>query len=174
MNTEVKFEKDFYLDTITDHPFTMPVQAAEEGNENRLLYKLTHSTSLESLTTGRTVYWKAYLRELNLWGHKHMAHFLGANRMPHNGYLAMMYRYGIFAAVPYILMVLFNLWFAFRYFRRHLFGDEYAFFVLADMLCCFLLLFVENLELPFGWVCWYGMYVVMGIYFDDEKARETD
>ncbi len=174
LNTEVKFEKDFYLDTITDHPFTMPVQAAEEGNENRLLYKLTHSTSLESLTTGRTVYWKAYLRELNLWGHKHMAHFLGANRMPHNGYLAMMYRYGIFAAVPYILMVLFNLWFAFRYFRRHLFGDEYAFFVLADMLCCFLLLFVENLELPFGWVCWYGMYVVMGIYFDDEKARETD
>lgn len=173
LDREVKFEKDFYLDTVTEHPFLLTVQAAEEGNENRLWYKLKHSTSLEALTTGRTLYWKAHLRELNLWGHKNKAHFLGANRMPHNGYIAMMYRYGIFAAVPYVLMVLFNLWFACRYFRRHLLEQKHAFFVLADMMCCFLLLFVENLELPFGWVCWYGMYIVMGVYFDEEQSREA-
>ena len=93
--------------------------------------------------------------------------------MPHNGYIAMMYRYGIFAAVPYVLMVLWNLWYACRYFRRHWRRNGYAFFVLADMMSCFLLLLVENLELPFGWVCWYGMYIVMGVYFDDEKSREA-
>lgn len=173
VDAEIKFQNDFYPETVTENPFLMTVRAAEEGNENRLLYKLKNSTSLEAFTTGRTLYWKAYLRELNLWGHKNKAHFLGANRMPHNGYIAMMYRYGIFAAVPYVLMVLWNLWYACRYFRRHWRRNGYAFFVLADMMSCFLLLLVENLELPFGWVCWYGMYIVMGVYFDDEKSREA-
>lgn len=174
LGTEIKFEKDFYLDTVTEHPFTLTVQAAEEGNENRILYKLKTSTSLETLTSGRTLYWKAYLRDMNLWGHRSKAYLLGAYRMPHNGYIAIMYRYGIFAVIPYILMVLYNLCYAVRYFWRHLYEDKkYSFFVLAVMLCCVFLLFVENLELPLGWLCWYGMYIIMGVYFDDEKKVES-
>lgn len=91
--------------------------------------------------------------------------------MPHNGFIQILYRYGIFAIVPYLLMVLFNSWFAIRYFRRNLFEKKYAFFVLSNMVCCNMLLLVENLERPFVWICWYGMYVVMGVYFDDEKGK---
>lgn len=171
VGAEIKLERDFYPDTVTDHPFLLTVQAAEEGAENRLLYKLQTSFSLEALTSGRTLYWKAYLRELNLWGHKGNARFWGGGHMPHNGFIQILYRYGIFAIVPYLLMVLFNSWFAIRYFRRNLFEKKYAFFVLSNMVCCNMLLLVENLERPFVWICWYGMYVVMGVYFDDEKGN---
>lgn len=174
LNTEVKFEKDFYMDTVTEHPFMLDVQAAEPGNDNRILYKLKTSVSLETLTSGRTLYWKAYLRELNLFGHYYNANFWGTGHMPHNGFIALMYRYGIFAAVPYILMVIYNLIYAVKYFWKYIYDDKkYAFFILSDMLCCSFLLLVENLELPLGWVCWYGMYIMMGVYFDDEKEERV-
>lgn len=177
INMEIKFEDDFYQESVTDHPFLLTVQAAEAGNGNRILYKLKTSTTLEMLTSGRTLYWKAYLRDMNLWGHKSNAYFLGATRLPHNGLIAMTYRYGIFAAVPYLLMLLMSYRYAARYCLRCRSEKKYAFFVLADMLACGVLLLIENLEQPFGWVCWYGMYFVMGIYFDgetDENGRAEE
>ncbi len=174
IDSEVKFKGDYYQDTVTENPFMITIQAAEGNYSNRILYKIKTITSLETLTTGRTLFWKAYLREMNLWGHKGNAKFMGGAHMPHNGFLAIAYRYGIFAIVPYILLVLYNIWYAWRYFKRHLLEKKYTFFVLTNALCCTLLLFVENLELSFGWVCWYSMYIAMGIYFDDEKAVESD
>ena len=83
-----------------------------------------------------------------------------------------MYRYGIFALVPYVMMILYNLIYAVRYFWENMYDDrKYAFFILADMLCCIWLLVMENLELPFGWICWYGMYLIMGVYFDGGKKE---
>lgn len=169
INAEIKFEGDTYLDTVTEHPFTLNVQASEQPTVNRILYKLQTFTGLESLTTGRTLFWKAHLRKLNLWGHRRSAYFLGSYRLPHSGFISMLYWYGIFAVIPYLLMLLYSFLYTCRYVRRHLFEHKYAFFVLADMLSCYLLLLVENLERPFVLVCWYSLYVVMGVFFDDEK-----
>lgn len=175
VNAEIKFERDLYLDTVTEHPFTLTVRASvQQETIDRIFYKLKKVTSLETLTTGRTLYWKAYARQINLWGHKGNAVFMGASHKAHNGLLDIMHRYGIFAAVPYILMLLFNLWYAWRYFRRHLSENKYAYFVLAGMCCCNLILLVENLEMPFCWVYWYVLYIGMGVYFDDEKLTEYD
>lgn len=169
VNAEVKFTNDRYQDTVTDHPFLITVKASEGITANRILYKLKTSASLEELTTGRTLFWKAYLRELNLWGHKKHAEFMGSTHMPHNGFVAIMYWYGIFAIVPYLVMVCYQLWYAVRYFKRHIREKTYSFFVLSNAVACTLLLFVENVEIPFGWLCWYCMYLVMGLYFDDEQ-----
>ena len=166
LNTEIKFEQDLYLDTVTEHPFMITVKAEENGTTNRILYKLKTSYSLEELTTRRTLYWKAYLRDMNLWGHKRYAQFWGEGHMAHNGLLAIMHRYGVFAGIPYILMLLFNMGYAWRGFRKHLFEERYAYFILVDMICCYALLLVENLELPFCWLYWYSLYIVMGIYFE--------
>ena len=172
LHTEIKFSNDFYMDTATDHPFLLNVSAAEPGNNNRILYKLKTSVSLETLTSGRTLYWKAYLRDMNLFGHYYNATFWGGGHKPHNGYIAIMYRYGIFALVPYVMMILYNLIYAVRYFWENMYDDrKYAFFILANMLCCIWLLVMENLELPFGWICWYGMYLIMGVYFDGGKKE---
>ena len=161
-----------YVEPVTDHPFILTVQAEELKATNRILDKLEKITSLENLTTGRTLFWKAYLRELNLWGHKNYARFWGAKHMPHNGLIAIMYRYGIFSAVPYLLMLLYGFCYAWRYFRRHLSEDKYSYFVMANTISCYLLILVENIELPFCWVWWYALYVVMGIYFDDGQSAE--
>lgn len=119
LNTEIKFKNDFYVDTVVENPWIITAHAAEAGNENRILYKLKNATTLETITSGRTLYWKAYLRQLNLFGHRGKAFLLGKHRKPHNAYIEMMYRYGIFALVPYILMLIYNFCFAFRYFKRH-------------------------------------------------------
>ena len=171
VNAEIKFEKDFYPDTATDSPFTLVVQAAEEEEDgNRILEKLK-SASLEQFTSGRTLYWKTYVRELNLWGHEKKARLLGGPRLAHNGFLLVMYRYGIFTVVPYTLMVVYSLLYAFRYTRRYFQKRKYALFVSVNMLICFLLLFVENAEdMAFFWVCWYSMYLMMGICFDGGTA----
>lgn len=173
LNAEIKFEKDLYLDAVTEHPFMITVKAEENRMENRILYKLKTSHSLEELTTRRTLYWKAYLREMNLWGHKGYAKFWGESHMSHNGLLAIMHRYGVFAGIPYVLMLIFNMGYAWRCFKKHLFKERYAYFILVDMICCYALLFVENLELPFCWLYWYSLYIVMGIYFEGEKVTES-
>lgn len=93
--------------------------------------------------------------------------------MSHNGLLAIMHRYGVFAGIPYVLMLIFNMGYAWRCFKKHLFKERYAYFILVDMICCYALLFVENLELPFCWLYWYSLYIVMGIYFEGEKVTES-
>lgn len=173
LNTEIKFVDDFYLDSVEEHPFVVDVRAAEPGNENRLLYKLKKSASVEELLSGRTLYWKAHIRDLNLWGHEKRARFWGSRRFPHNGVIAMMHRYGIFAAVPYILLVIYFIGYSYRYFKRHLWENKYAFFVLANMIGCMALMLVENQELPFSWIFWYSMYIVIGVLFDDERAIKS-
>lgn len=174
LNLEIKYQNDFYIDTVTEHPFLVNVSAAEPGNDNRFLYKLRTSTSLDELTTGRTKYWKAYLRDMNLWGHKNKAHFYGKRQDAHNGILEFMHRYGIFMAIPYVLMLLYNLVYAWRYFIRHWKENKYAFFVLASILTGCGMLMVENIEIPFIRLGWYGLYFVMGVYFDDEKTIESN
>lgn len=173
LNAEIKFEQDLYLDAVTEHPFMLTVKAEENGTANRILYKLKTSHSLEELTTRRTLYWKAYLRDMNFWGHKRNAQFWGEGHMAHNGLLAIMHRYGVFAGIPYVLMLIFNMGYAWRCFKKHLFKERYAYFILVDMICCYALLFVENLELPFCWLYWYSLYIVMGIYFEGEKVTES-
>lgn len=172
LNAEIKFEKDLYLDTVTEHPFMITVKAEESGNANRILYKLKTSHSLEELTTRRTLYWKAYIREMNLWGHKGYARFWGEGHMAHNGILTIMHRYGVFTGIPYALMLLFNMGYAWRSFRKRFIEERYAYFVLVNMICCYALLMVENLELPFCWMYWYNLYIVMGINFKGEKGAE--
>ncbi len=36
------------------------------------------------------------------------------------------------------------------------------------MLAAFILILMENLELPFLFLCWMGMYLMMGIYFEQD------
>lgn len=175
VDAEIKFDNDFYQETVTEHPFLMTVQAAEEGDENRIWHKIKTSASLEALTSGRTLYWKAYLREINLWGHKNNARFLGEARLPHNALIAIMYRYGIFAAAPYLLLLLYSCLYACSYFRKRWRNNKYAFFFLANLPCCGMLLLLENIDRPFSWIGWFCLYVPMGAFFEgvEEETAGT-
>lgn len=168
---EIHFEKDVYLATVSEDIFTMQVQAAGM-EENRIITKL-QSTSLESFTSGRSAYWKGYLRKMNLWGHENKAYLWGDNRLPHNGMIAIMYRYGIIAGVPYAVMLIYNLSYGIRSCKREE-NHNCSCYLLLVTVSGILLILDENMEIPFAWLCWFSMYLMMGYHFmqDNNDKKE--
>lgn len=170
VDMEVHFNGDYEYQPVTNHPFTITVEAASIKN-SRIYQKLTQSATIETLTSSRNLYWNGYLRKMNLWGHVNKVILWGSSRKPHNGLLAIMYRYGIFAGIPYIVMILYNLVYSFRYLWKNRSGRGTNFFVLAVAIAGTMLLPVENLELPFYWLCWFAFYLMMGSYFEQDKGE---
>lgn len=175
LGTEVYIEDDEVFSAAKiETPFSpITVYAAESEEEaggSRILKKLFEDHSLEGFTSARNFYWIGYLREMNLLGNENKVVLWGENRWPHSGFIAMMYRYGVFAVIPYTIMVFVNLFYAWKYMLRN--RKNYGFFVFAVMAAAFVLILMENLELPFLYLCWLGMYLIMGVYFVQEDRNE--
>lgn len=171
LGTEVQFEKDEAFEAAQISIGTETVYAAETGEttgKSRIVKKLTDFASIEEFTSARNWYWAAYLREMNLVGHENKVNMWGKNRWPHNGFLAIMYRYGVFAGIPYAVMVFLNLWYSWKYMMRN--RKEYGFFLFAVSVASFILILMENLELPFAFLCWSAMYLLMGANFVSPPA----
>lgn len=145
-----------------------PADSPKKGgfSDSRILKKLFGKHSFEDFTSARNYYWLGYLRETNLLGHENKVKLWGKNRWPHNGFIAFLYRYGIFSLIPYTIMVFMNLVCAWKYMLAH--RNGYGYYLFADMLAAFILILMENLELPFLFLCWMGMYLMMGIYFEQD------
>lgn len=174
--TEIKMESDTVLFTSQILPEPTTVYAAEENvaeekgvRNNRIVQKLFGKQSFEKFTSRRNLYWAGYLREMNLLGHRGRVVLWGGNRWPHNGFLGIMFRYGVFAVIPYTVLVLVNFLYAWKYMLTCESG--YGFFVFAGMIASLILILMENLELPFLFLCWLNMYLMMGIHF---VQREKD
>lgn len=176
LNTQVQFPNDA-LGAAEDIrlPFEpVTVYAAENAEdtkkapEHHVLEKFTWNQSLEEFTTGRNLYWMGYLREMNLIGNENKVYLWGKNRWPHNGFIVIMFRYGVFAVIPYTLMVVMNLYYSWKYMLSH--KKTYGFFVFASMAASLILILMENLELPFLFLCWIVMYLTMGVNFVQEET----
>ena len=155
----------------------MVVNAAEESEmdflkNNRVVQKVLNSASLEDFTTGRNLYWMGYLREMNLWGHENNPVMWGKRRTAHNGLIAIIYRYGIFSAVPYLLMIGYYLLFAVKYKEKINQKTKMQYFILSITGSVGILLFMENVEYPFHYINWYNLYLVMGIYFGNKPQKQ--
>ena len=172
LDTQVKFEWDVYAENADMIFPTMRVYAAgEELKENRVIQKVFFSDSLEQFTTGRNLYWIAHLRETNLLGHRFQEVLWGMRRWPHNGFIAIIYRYGLFSIIPYVIMVFSNFAYAFR--RMFQWKKNYGFYLFSVMAASVILLLMENLELPFLFLCWISMYMMMGINFVQEESKTS-
>ena len=167
-HTEIKFENETYAQKIDDKLFTVEVYA-DDGKQSitqsRVLQKILKRNSLEKFTTGRSVYWMGYLREMNLFGNENKVQLWGKKRWPHNGYIAIAYRYGVFAVIPYTVMIGCCICYSWRYLKGK---KEYGLFIFLGNICSFILILMENLELPFLFLCWFFMYLMMGILFVKE------
>ncbi len=173
LGTEIKIKSDADFDiTVWNYFEPETVYAGQEEAdvsimEHRIIKKLFGRQSLEKISSMRNFYWAAHLREMNLTGHAYKAKIWGGTRWPHNGVIAMMYRYGIFAGMPYVVMVGCCFFGGWRYLRRT--ADSYGYFMFASMVACVFLILIENLELPFLYLCWIVMYTMMGELFAEEK-----
>lgn len=173
LHTEVNFENDTYVAQREMPLGPVTVYAGEENiTDSRIFQKLFKSRSLESFTTRRSVYWVGYLRGMNLLGNENKEYLWGRNRWPHNGFVQMAYRYGVFTVIPYTVMVITSMYYSWRYLRQK---RKYGFFIFSINICSFILILMENLELPFLFLCWFCMYLMMGILFEKpEEVQKTE
>lgn len=144
--------------------YGMVVQAADIGERlksTRLGQKFS-SASVSGILSGRNYYYKTYLRNMNLVGHKDRPVMWGHRRQPHNAVLGIAYNYGVFTAVPYLIMLIAVVERTFRYSRRKGQLASVPFYV-----CTFSILasMADNVEQPFVWLSWMGLYLLMGIVF---------
>lgn len=160
------------LENFRCHPFTLKAEASDGLKDNRVINKLFKSTSLEEFTTGRNLFWIGYLRETNLWGHEFAPLLWGAKRSAHNGVIAILYRYGILAVLPYILLIGYYMKYSLVYKRQSAKGTDISYFIKAISISVFILLMMENVEFPFYYHSWYAFYLVMGMYFGNEVLGE--
>lgn len=158
---EIIYKNDWYKPAVSvKMPWETTVYASD-SEENRVMYKVLYSANLEELTSGRTLYQKAYFREMNLFGHTASAKFLGAKHQAHNAVIMIAYRYGVFAAVPYALMMLLFVICAASHLKKA-WCDPEVWFLFVIAAAVGLMLMFDNLEQPFRWICWPLYFIGMG------------
>lgn len=122
--------------------------------------------SLETLSSGRTLFWKGYLRQMNLFGHYHYAYVMGKKQHPHNSLMMIAYRYGVFSVIPYVFILGYALLGAFKYMVRDIAKRtryaDYPFYIVCVFLSISLLDVAEYMYSGFGWVLFN---IMIGILF---------
>lgn len=172
LHTEVKFQHDAIYPSKMDSqegkmPFLLTVHASDFRHRVE-----TKMQNLDSFTSGRLNIWKAYIREMNLVGHKWIAKVNGKTHKSHNMYLAITNRYGILALPLYLMM-----WFlCFRNAIDYMQKGRDGHYVTLPLLLCTQFLFLgfsDSMEEPWNYVTWVAGYFVMGILFIEQDRSAS-
>lgn len=144
--------------------------AAEMPTIQSVIYNPRATTFL----SGRNLYWVEYFREFNFFGHEYYPNMWGGARYPHNGILGIIYRYGVLAAVPYILMFVNAIMMTFKGYIRNRYTEDHAFYMWVCVIGISLCMLVENFERPFlatEWLWWYWCLGYLFISNDSKKCE---
>lgn len=172
----IRNETIVYAEEINDTELVLEEELNNKLEGRREVATLVSSASLgnalEAYSSGRTLYYLAYIRQMNLFGHYYHAKNWGDYIYPHNGLLEIMYRYGIFSAVPYVIMMISSFWRALLYATGKNSRKRYKLYPILITIgagCTFLL---ENGEKPFVWLIWILFYLGQGILFTEDRYRK--
>ncbi|MCC8142323.1 MAG: hypothetical protein LIO56_07330 [Lachnospiraceae bacterium] len=174
LGTTVNYEDEIFVERkqIGTVAYAADTESENVFTDNRLYQKATSSTLAEA-TSGRTYIYKEYLRDLNWFGHDTWPNVFGADnpRNAHNEILNQAYRYGIFTAIPYIVMLVAVLVRTWRY------GSKKTIYAALPFYVC-LAAIVESMGdvvmNPFQWPTWFGLYLLMGCVFSEESLTEEE
>lgn len=164
LGIRIVYPSDYYQVELPQYSWTMDVWAAE-GNiitNSRIYKKLFQSHSIESLTTGRNSLYRMFLQNMNLWGHYYKLEMAGSNFSAHNEFIGMAYRYGVFAIVPYLCLIVCIIKSVIKRFFKYYKENPYVFFIAGIMAACILKLLSDKFEQPFRSVGWMLFYYVIG------------
>lgn len=178
LDTGIVMENDFVKPAIENfgETFKMKVYAAEatEGIAQSRVVNSLKMGSLEEISSGRTIYWKVYIRNMNLWGHEWKAIIVGKGHDAHNSLLAIAYRYGIFTIIPYVIMWIYSIIYAVRYAAAK--KKSYGFLPLALCIGYMIVSLIDAEEQPYINFVWFTMYFMIGGLFNtvlEGKAEVT-
>lgn len=142
------FETDFPQETVNTFALSNPEFYGKVTQENPLSYKLV---------------WTNYLRHMNLFGNPDRLKVGGIRTYAQSGLIDMIYRYGLFVLIPYLLLVARCFYYAIR---------ERGFLMLATTMAFVITLMTQNIENPFAQPLWVFFYLGMGIWFGDILEEE--
>lgn len=148
--------------------YGMIVHASDlkERFDNSRLGQKFSSSNFSGMLSGRDYYYKAYLRDMNLFGHKKRVRVWGYERLPHNAIIGIAHRYGVFASIPYILMLIAVISRTYIYSKKK---SEYVALPFYVCVSSIIMSMADNVELPFIWLPWFGLYLMMGVVFKDSE-----
>lgn len=172
--TQVIFPRDDYKLEVEMPSLTLKAEAGilENIKNSRAVRKFITASDMEMLTSGRSLYWNAYLRNMNFFGHPYQLEIWGKGRGEHSGFIIIAYRYGVFTLVPYLLYLGLTLWYAWKYLRYKGKEQIYRFYpigITVGMLC---ILLVENVERPFYSVSCLAFYLLPGVFLSGQQWNE--
>lgn len=177
-NTVIQFEKDYAMEKEKYKSiFTQTVYASETGIEstigkNHAIDKMFEG-SLTEVLSGRDYFWKAYFRETNLFGHESKGLTLWGqiSAKPHSGFLMILYRYGVYVMIPYMMMIGINLIKTWKSFNK---GERGGLLIVLITVSVCMRLLIENVEYAFLGLDWFLLYLLMGKQFMGNMAEEYD
>lgn len=122
------------------------------------------------------VVWKNYVRRWSLFGNGgNVLKIFRLPTLPENGYIMLMYRYGIFIVFPYVLWQVLVLKEGIRRFRKRAQisdGINTDFLLLAVGTAFTSFCIFGNVETAFGHPLWICSYLAMGIWFGDRSCTK--
>lgn len=175
LGTQVIFPRDEYRIEVGLPSLTLNAEAAgllKNMKDHLTVQKILPTSDIEMFTSSRSLYWNAYLRNMNLWGHPYQLEIWGKGRLEHSGFIIIAYRYGVFTIVPYLLYIGLTIWYAWKYLRYKGTEQIYRFYpigIAVGMLC---ILLVENVERPFYSVSCLAFYLLPGVFMMGQQWTE--
>lgn len=171
LKTDIEFKNDA-VEIITNKKVVYAAQA--DGEENRVLYSFSGS-SLEGITSGRTIFWKSYLREMNWLGHEKYANVLGKRQNSHCALLQIPYQFGVFTVIPYFFFVLFILINSIRNMFHYVKDKkEESIFVFGVVIIFVLNAMFQVIEVLFSGFIWVIFYLFSGMLFFEEEGKQSN
>lgn len=172
LGTSVVFTGEVSQTVTGKMSLSLTSKAATTGISERLLQKIT-SGEWDFLFTGRDEVWKIYMRQLNLFGHEGYLKCLGETKMhAHNSLLQMMHYYGVFSAVPFVVMLYYSL----KYSIQKIFCKsrmKMELFFLLTVVNYIVEGLTEDVATPYFYISWLVYYIAVGGIFCQLKKAET-
>lgn len=163
LNTGLVLPGDMYQIAAGDSLFSMTAHAANDGitTLKRITMKV-FSGDFSVLFTGRDVVWINYIRKLNLFGHGEWIEFSNERLNAHNNVLQMMYDYGVFIALPYLVIIYYSLKYSLKNFFQN---RNMSLFILGTVLNFHIIGLMEDVASPYSFASWLTFYLVIGSLF---------
>lgn len=107
--------------------------------------------------------WSSYIQKINFIGNKDNLQEKETYLNPANGILQMAHRYGIFVLIPYLAILLLSVYSAMK---------ERNFVWVLTVLIFFIVLFGENIEMPFTQPLWFLFYLGIGQFLGNREKED--
>ncbi|MFA9375917.1 MAG: hypothetical protein ACERKZ_04095 [Lachnotalea sp.] len=169
-NVSLKNSSEKVIIENIETPLSMTVYAADI--QNRVISTLKNASSLNRLSSQRIKFWISHLRNMNLLGHKDYLYMesLADVSPSHNSIIGIMYKYGILAGIPYIIMLCCSFWYALKYFVKNSFKRKNAMLPLNIVSAFILCAMLDTMdERPFWKMLWLVYYLIIGFLMNMEN-----